>query len=126
MQVFTSYFAKINRLPKDVLVINIARYAPKGVSLMSIPELSPTPDILFEYKKNPDEERYVRRFWNEVLRKLNPDDIVEKLAQHKRNTVVLCCYERSGAFCHRHEVMKWLTPALESHGYTAAGEYVFK
>lgn len=55
--------------------------------------------------KISDEENnryYVREYWNQVLSKLDPQEIYDKL-----DYSILLCYESNLDFCHRHLVAAW-------------------
>ena len=76
----------------------------------------PYKTILFEYKKNPDEEKYTQAYMQQ-LNMLTPEavyHILHKLTCGK--DCVLLCYEKAGSFCHRNIVAKWMNDA----GYAVA------
>lgn len=59
----------------------------------------------------PEEENtkyYIEQYYKEVLSKLNPEIIFDKL-----NYNILLCYEDNTEFCHRHVVAEWLQILLE-------------
>ena len=72
----------------------------------------PTSSILWEYKQNPDEERYIKRYEREVLSKLNIDELNQIfntiLQESGKEHIALICYEKSSDFCHRHILARWL------------------
>lgn len=45
---------------------------------------------------------YVQEYWNQVLLKLDPEQVYRKL-----DNSVLLCYESNNEFCHRHIVASW-------------------
>lgn len=69
-----------------------------------------------EWKKNHDNEYYIEHFNKEVLKPLNPSDIIKELmlmAHNYKNLncaphIILLCYEKPTDFCHRHLVAQWL------------------
>ncbi len=72
--------------------------------------------------KVPEDENnmfYVREFYNQVLKKLNPEELYNKL-----DGSVLLCYESNMEFCHRHIVAYWfeLTLGLEVYEAIANGD----
>lgn len=124
MKLYTSYYAKLNRLPANIVPVNIALWPPKGVTIASFPALAPTADILREYKAKPDVNRYTHRYNTEVLTQYNPHSILRELKKLSHgNDVALICYEKSSDFCHRHLIAKWLTPALQAAGDELSGEW---
>jgi len=54
------------------------------------------------------EELYIKNYQKEVLDKLNPQQVYEELGED----AVLLCWEKTGQFCHRHLVAKWLEKEL--------------
>lgn len=116
MVLYTSYFAKLNKLPKDAVTISICGKAPAWYKGLQYKTLAPTYNILMKYKGDGDKDYYVEHFNTEVLGKLNADKVVKALSTLSGNAekVVLLCYERPTDFCHRHLVAKW----LKDNGYT--------
>ena len=100
--VYTSYFAS-RKYDKDN-AISIARWSPKWFSGKTAPELFPPKDLLLRYKNGEvTNEEYIKVYKEQVLNKLDPTSIAKKL-----DGLVLLCYEKSGDFCHRHIISKWL------------------
>lgn len=125
--IYTSYFAKLKTLPDNCYPIAICQYPPKWYEGAVVKELSPSPSILWEYKNSPNEERYTRRFKEEVLGKLSIGDAMcmltstlpfEALAalneegvpiwESKKVHIALICFEKQTDFCHRHIVADWI------------------
>lgn len=132
--IYTSYFARLSKLPENTVPIAICQYPPKwyqsgpnGPLGAVVKELSPTPSILWEYKDDPNEERYTRRFKEEVLGKLSIGDVMRMLTdklpfealatlgeegvpiwESKKVHIALICFEKEADFCHRHIVADWI------------------
>ena len=51
---------------------------------------------------------YVQEYWNQVLRKLDPQQVYEEL-----DNSTLLCYETNTEFCHRHIVAAWFEILLD-------------
>jgi len=104
----TSYFAKY----KGDNGISIALYTPKWFKGEVYKNLVPTPEILFTYKASNktrlDQICYICEYKNSILSKLDPKKVAEDL-----DNKVLLCYEKSGDFCHRIIVAKWLEDNLK-------------
>lgn len=100
----TSYYAKY-RGPHGV---SIAGYAPKGYKGREYKKLAPKFWFFKKYKADGDEASYTENFQREVLDHLDPRQVYEELGPD----AVLLCYEKSGAFCHRHLVARWLEKHL--------------
>ena len=113
MNIYTSYFANVGKLPFDAVLISIARYAPKVWKGKECKSLAPPPALLEKYKQTHDAGEYTEWF-NAVLdrKDIAPyKEMFEILSvghDRKEHPIVLLCYERPGAFCHRHIVAEWL------------------
>ena len=120
--IYTSYFAKINKLPADAICISISRHAPKGYNGLVYKELAPSWEILRQYKVNNNRKEYTDEFLK-ILKQMDPHSVVHDLyalAGDQDRDIVLVCYEKSTDFCHRHLVAEWLT----KNGYPVS-EYQF-
>ena len=110
MKIYTTYFAKLDKLPSDIVPISIAAKTPSWYNGICMKELAPTYDILKEYKLFGSESRFRSRFKREILNNLNKQEIYYMLAYLSRsNDVALVCYERANDFCHRRIVADWLS-----------------
>ena len=108
--IYTSYFAKLNKLPADVVPISICGKAPEWYNGIQYKKLAPKYDFFMEWKRNRDDDYYIEHFQNEVLNNLNPDEVVaELLALSEGRNFALVCYEKPSDFCHIHLVADWLT-----------------
>jgi uncharacterized protein YeaO (DUF488 family) len=97
----TSYFAKSGRDPGAV---SIARYPPKGYTGARCLLLAPPPELL----KTGDWDEYRNRYRNEVLSPLDPDEVLRALETLcPGRDIVLLCFERDRARCHRGLVAAW-------------------
>lgn len=104
--IYTSYFAKIRKMPENVVPVSISQWPPKGYSGLQCKDLAPTKDILMEYKDSDEnnkvkdlanplerrdkeianpfeqsekESRYNERYINEVLGKLDLKQVLSNL-----------------------------------------------
>lgn len=107
---YTSYFANLRNLPKDIAPIAICAKPPQFYKGAVYKKLAPPYDVLMKYKRDGDKEAYVREFKKRVLARL-PDartvlSELSYLAGGKQ--FALICYEKPGDFCHRHLVAEWL------------------
>ena len=119
--IYTSYFAKISKLPSNITPITICGKAPEWYKGIQYKKLAPKWSFFSEWKKTHDNEYYIEHFNKEVLMPLNANDVIKELyALAGNEDIVLICYEKPDDFCHRHLVAEWLT----SHGYPVE-EYQF-
>ena len=120
--IYTSYFGKLKKFPDNLTPIAICAKCPNGYQGAAYKKLAPTYQILMDYKKAVDsgweslywaQTKYVTRYRAQILDNLDPQQVVRELENLAGGRdIVLLCYERPEAFCHRHLVAKW----LKSHG----------
>lgn len=111
MTIYTSYFAKLKKLPSDVVPISICAKPPAWYSGLQYKRVAPTYNILMKYKGDHNEADYIEQFNVVVLNRLNPKAVVDELSKLSGDAdkIALLCFEKSSDFCHRHLVAKWLT-----------------
>ena len=111
--IYTSYFAKLKALPVTVIPVAICGKAPEWYNGLQYKKLAPKYDFFMEWKRNHDNDYYIRCFNEQVLNKLDANTIVRELTELTNTTnkdadIVLLCYEKPTDFCHRHLVSEWL------------------
>lgn len=117
---YTSYFGKVKKLPETILPVSIAAVTPRWFQGRIYKQLAPTFELLNDWKIGSIvEDKYTERF-NTQLEMLDPHEVVDELRyvlpttcmsgrfwEDPNLSIALLCYEKSGAFCHRHLVAKW-------------------
>lgn len=107
--IYTTYFANLKNLPKDITSISIAGKCPDWYDGLQFKVLAPKWDFFKVWKETGDNDYYIKCFNEQVLSGLNPKLIVDRLFELAQNdNIALVCYEEPGKFCHRHLVAKWL------------------
>lgn len=123
--IYTSYFAKLKELEKNnIIPVSICGKAPNWYKGLQYKKLAPKYDFFIEWKRNHNNEYYIKYYQNEILNKLNivnvltelqillPDKIKQKMESPFYNNlnyhIALICYEKPSNFCHRYLVAKWL------------------
>lgn len=96
----TSYFAKAAKMENAVA---ISQGVPKWFTGERYPLLAPSWALV----KETDESKYRQRYYNEVLKGLNPVYVADDLEGK-----ILLCHEKAGEFCHRRIVAEWLEKNL--------------
>lgn len=117
--IFTGYFARGKLYARENLVmISIARYAPKGYKGFHLEALYPSPSLLSAYKNGSIHEAEYTSIYRQMLKEeISPEQVVEQIAQMAgERSPVLVCYEKPTEFCHRHIVSEW----LRQHGYDSS------
>ena len=103
----------VRKLPDYICPIAICGGIPEGWNGACYKALAPKWGFFSEWKKDHDNEKYTRHFFNEVLSNLDPHDVLNNLLGMSNGKVpCMICYEKSGDFCHRHIVAEWLNQAL--------------
>ena len=108
MKVFTSYFGNVKRIskkfPDSFVFVSIARRSPSGFSGTEYQRISPSPELLMDYKNG--------RCRNEL--RLVPFPLVRKDLERFSDgkDLILLCWEKYPDFCHRYLVSDW----LKEHG----------
>lgn len=109
MKIYTSYYGKLRNLPDTITPISIAAKKPNNLKIKEYKKLAPKWTFFQEWKKNQDNDFYIQHFYDEVLNNLNPSKVLEELTNlSDGKDIALICYEKSGDFCHRYLVSKWL------------------
>ena len=112
MKIYTTYFAKVNKLPKYIQPISICGRAINGWSNPQFKKLAPSWSIYKELKyEGGSKERYTDRYKSEILAKLDAKVVLSELLalrEDGREDIALVCYEKPGDFCHRHLIAEWL------------------
>jgi uncharacterized protein YeaO (DUF488 family) len=106
--IYTSYFGKIKSLPKDATLVAICGRQPEWFNGYHYKKLAPKYDFFIEWKKNQDNDYYIKCFNEQVLSSLSPQEVINDLTKLGNSDIILLCYEKSENFCHRHLVREWL------------------
>lgn len=114
MKIYTSYYANLKNIPSSIQPVSIAGKCPEWYHGTECKKLAPKKWFFNEWKKNGDNDFYVRNFNTEVLSVLDKEKVVEELKNLSYGRdVVLLCYETYDKFCHRHLVAEWLGGVTE-------------
>ena len=101
--IYTSYFANILNFPDNFIPIGICAKPPSWFTGYNEKRFAPSYSILMDYKQNHDDLIYDSRYTNEILNTIDVVQIINYLqSQYPDQSIVLCCYEKSEEFCHRH------------------------
>lgn len=105
--IYTGSFRNIGKyMAAGYIVIGITRFPPKELKkygLDNIEFLSPSKELLLDLKNGKIASDYFAKCYLKYLSDNEEciKDIVSWMSQCSKD-VVLCCYEKSHEFCHRH------------------------
>ncbi|MFA5153710.1 MAG: hypothetical protein WC554_14210 [Clostridia bacterium] len=89
--------------------VAVCLYPPIDWGGLQFPALAPSRDIFYAIKSGKiDETEYERRFREEILIRLDPQQIYNMF---KNN--VLLCWENPEKFCHRKIISQWIFENLK-------------
>lgn len=74
--IYTTYFAKLKSLPKDIIPISICGKAPTGYKGLEYKKLAPKYDFFKKWKETGDNDYYIKCFLAQVLADQNPNEVV--------------------------------------------------
>lgn len=107
MRIYTGYFAKIKKYEEAGLTpISIARWTPSWFKGECCLELSPQATLLSDYKSGTVSEAEFEERYTKTLSSMDVLASVEKAAGGR--DIILCCFEKPDAFCHRHILSRHL------------------
>ena len=113
--IYTSYFGNLKNLPENIIPISICGKAPEWYNGFQYKKLAPKYDFFMEWKRNHDNDYYIKCFNEQVLDKLHiltvMRDLIDLANTAEDNIgkeICLICYEKPDEFCHRHLVSDWL------------------
>lgn len=104
MNIFTCSFSQAKALDPDrYLIVSISRRSPRGFSGYRCSVLAPSAGLLDDYHHGLSVDDYSVRYRQEIAAIPDLRGVFASIAYccHGRD-MVLCCYEKAGAFCHRH------------------------
>ena len=110
IEIYTSYFANIRRLPDNFCPISIARSPIKGWNGVSYLNVAPLLTTISKHKSGlSTEEEYTEEYTETILSQTTPVKVVDELLRLADGKIpCLICYEALGKFCHRHILADWL------------------
>ena len=114
--IYTSYFSNLKYLPDNIIPISICGKAPDWYEGLQYKKLAPKFDFFMKWRKNHNNEYYIKCFNEQVLDKLDIltvlRDLIDLATKNEGNMIgkeiCLICYESPSSFCHRHLVADWL------------------
>ena len=112
MIISTSYFNKVKFIPNTTVAI--CGKSPEWYVGHQYKKLAPKYSTFIKYKQDNNWDIYVSEFYELVLNKLDPYQVLSELSQFGNN-ITLLCYESPSQNCHRHLVRNWLNQSLHTN-----------
>ena len=111
-ELYTGYFAKYKEYQKaGYIPVSVAGITPEFFEGEKWLDLAPRREFFSKWKRG---ELTNKEYMKKYLTYLNtiPAEDIEELAQITREgKFVMCCYEKTGDFCHRHYLAAFLRKA---------------
>lgn len=125
---YTTYFGYLRHITDTdhIIPISIAAKPPKWWNGLEYRKLAPSYGCLMNYKSDKNTDVYSKRYYEETLKPLDPNDVICELIQllPRKNQlqidmvscplwenphihIALVCYEIPEDFCHRHIDRAW-------------------
>lgn len=104
IDIYTTNYTKASRLSeKYYLKVSISYYRPREFKGMQIQSFAPTKELLEDYKNGLSPEQYELRYREQINKLADIYSFFQIMAkQAKGRNILLLCYEKKNAFCHRH------------------------
>ena len=111
-ELYTGYFANVKKYEKmGYTPVSVAGITPDFFKGEKWVDFAPRKTFFSEWKKGLiTNEEYMRQYLK-YLRNIPKEDIEEVREMTKYNKFVMCCYEKTGDFCHRHYLAAFLRKA---------------
>ena len=62
IKIYTTYFAKLKKLPRNIVPVSICRYPPSVFKGIQYKKLAPTGEILSSFKNNEEKTAYIEQY----------------------------------------------------------------
>ena len=107
--IYTSYFAKVKKIKElGYTPVSITAGQPKFFEGEHFSEVAPQRVLVHDYKNGLISEKQYTEIYNKYL-EYNKDTILDIVKEKYLNrNVVFLCYEKTGSFCHRYLLAKFL------------------
>lgn len=116
INIYTTNYTKASRLSnKHYLKVSISYWRPREFNGMHIQSFAPSKQLLEDYKNGLSPEQYEPRYREQIDKLDNIYAFFQLMAkQAKGRDILLLCYEKKNAFCHRHILSDII---FERYGY---------
>ena len=112
MELYTSYFGALKKLPiDDYEIVAITASSPKWFTGKTLSVLAPDIELVMGYKSGNICKSEYEKIYTAKLERVNIRDymkLFEDKARDKKGIIFLC-YEKPDDFCHRHIFAKYFS-----------------
>ena len=108
-ELYTGYFAKCKKYREaGYTPVSVAGVTPKGCVDEKWVDFAPRKELFYQWKEGLISDILYGREYIRYLETIPAEDIEELRELTKENRYVMCCYEKSDDFCHRHYLAHYL------------------
>lgn len=108
-ELFTGYFANVKKYEeKGYIPVSVAGITPDFFTGEKWSDFAPRKEFFSEWKKGLITDRKYMEKYLEYLKTIPKEDIEELREMTREGRYVMCCYEKTGDFCHRHYLAAFL------------------
>lgn len=105
--IYTTYFARLHRLPGDIHPIAVSNSIPGGVNIPQVKILAPDWKDIAEYKATHEWERFRKKYLDK-LNSIGISAVLSLLHYNATGDIALVCYEKDACACHRSILGRWI------------------
>ena len=108
-ELYTGYFANVKKYEEmSYTPVSVAGITPEFFKGEKWLDFAPRKTFFSEWKRGSiTNEEYMRQYLK-YLKTIPKEDIEELREMTRYNKFVMCCYEKTGDFCHRHYLAAFL------------------
>lgn len=111
-KLYTTYLAKMREIPETevgAIIMRMPPFIPKDSNIMHTPQLSPKTNILTEYKKDNDWDKFKEAFNNQMYSDRETMESINYLLEAlEQIDIYLICCEKDYNVCHRSLIGKYV------------------
>ena len=102
-ELFTGYFANVKKYEAlGYTPVSVAGITPDFFNGEKWSDFAPRKEFFSEWKKGKITDKEYMKKYLDYLKTLPKEDIEELREITREGKFVMCCYEKTGDFCHRH------------------------
>lgn len=111
-ELYTGYFAKYKDYKNaGYIPVSIAGITPEFFEGEKWVDFAPRREFFSRWKKGELTNQEYMREYLKYLNTIPKEDIEELMSITREGKFVMCCYEKTGDFCHRHYLAAFLRKA---------------